>query len=83
VNTATLKFFILYTKGSLFLMRPGLVHYVADREELLRRASDLFKWMTAGELQVRIDQTYPLAEAGEAHRYLQARKTMGKVLLIP
>jgi NADPH2:quinone reductase len=73
----------LYSKGSLFLTRPGLVHYVSDREELLRRASDLFEWMTAGELQVRIDRTFPLAEAGQAHRYLEGRKTMGKMLLIP
>jgi len=74
---------ILNAKGSLFLTRPSLGHYVADRGELLGRASDLFAWMIAGELQVRIDRTFPLAEAGEAHRYLEGRQTKGKVLLIP
>lgn len=74
---------ILNARGSLFLTRPSLGHYVADREELLGRAGDLFAWMLAGELQVRIDRTFPLAEAGEAHRYLEGRKTRGKVLLIP
>lgn len=75
---------VLAAKGSLFLTRPSLAHYAAaDRAELLERAGDLFKWMTAGELQVRIDQTFPLAEAAEAHRYLEGRKTRGKLLLIP
>lgn len=74
---------ILNAKGSLFLTRPTLGHYVADRAELLQRANDLFTWIEAGELQVRIDQTYPLAAAAEAHRYLQERKTKGKLLLIP
>lgn len=74
---------ILNAKGSLFLTRPTLTHYMLDRAELLKRAGDLFRWMTAGELRVRIDATFPLKEAAEAHRYLEARKTMGKVLLIP
>ena len=74
---------VLNAKGSLFLTRPTLGHYVADRSELLSRAGDLFEWMAAGELQVRIDQTFPLSEAAEAHRYLEARKTKGKLLLIP
>ena len=73
----------LASKGSLYLTRPGLANYVAERQELLQRAGDLFKWMAAGELNVRVDQTFPLAEAGEAHRYLEGRKTKGKVLLIP
>jgi NADPH2:quinone reductase len=73
----------LAAKGSLFLTRPSLAHYAAEREELLERAGDLFKWMAAGELKVRIDQTFPLAEAAEAHRYLEGRKTRGKLLLIP
>jgi NADPH2:quinone reductase len=70
-------------KGSLYLTRPGLGNYVADRQELLQRAGDLFKWMGTGELKVRIDRTFPLDEADEAHRYLEGRKTKGKVLLIP
>ena len=74
---------ILNAKGSLFLTRPSLAHYVADRKELLWRAGDLFQWLGSGELKVRIDQTFPLAEAAEAHRYLEARQTKGKVLLIP
>lgn len=74
---------VLNAKGSLFLTRPTLGHYVADRSELLSRAGDLFEWMAAGELQVRIDQTFPLSEAAEAHRYLEARRTKGKLLLIP
>jgi NADPH2:quinone reductase len=74
---------VLAAKGSLFLTRPSLGHYTADRTELLGRAGDLFKWMASGELQVRIDQTFPLAEAAEAHRYLEGRKTRGKLLLIP
>jgi NADPH2:quinone reductase len=74
---------VLNARGSLFLTRPSLGHYMADRAELLSRAGDLFKWIAAGELQVRIDQTFPLAEAAEAHRYLEGRKTQGKLLLIP
>jgi NADPH2:quinone reductase len=74
---------ILNRKGSLFLTRPSLGAYVATREELLGRARDLFDWIKAGELTVRIDMTFPLSEAAEAHRYMEARKTQGKVLLIP
>lgn len=74
---------VLNAKGSLFLTRPTLGHYIADRTELISRAGDLFEWMAAGELQVRIDQTFPLSEAAEAHRHLEARKTQGKLLLIP
>ena len=74
---------VLNPKGSLFLTRPSLGHYMADRAELLSRAGDLFNWMSAGQLQVRVDQTFSLAEASEAHRYLEGRKTQGKLLLIP
>jgi NADPH2:quinone reductase len=74
---------VLNAKGSLFLTRPTLHHYIADRPELLQRANDLFAWMASDDLKVRIDQTFPLAEAAEAHRYLEGRRTMGKVLLIP
>jgi len=74
---------ILNTKGSLFLTRPTLGHYTADRAELMERANDLFKWIAAGKLNVRIDQIFPLSEAAEAHRYLEGRKSKGKILLIP
>jgi NADPH2:quinone reductase len=73
----------LAAKGSLFLTRPSLGDYVAERAELRQRASDLFAWMGADELQVSIDQVLPLRDAAEAHRYLEARKTKGKVLLVP
>lgn len=74
---------LLNSRGSLFLTRPTLGHYTASREELLWRANDLFGWMANGQLNVRIDQTFPLAQAADAHRYIEARKTKGKVLLIP
>ena len=73
----------LNAKGSLFLTRPFLAHYTADRAELLGRVNDLFNWIAAGELKVRIDKTFPLAEAAEAHRYLEGRQSTGKILLIP
>jgi len=74
---------ILNPKGSLFLTRPTLGHYTADREELMGRANDLFNWMATGSLNVRVDKTFPLAEAAEAHRYLEGRQSKGKILLIP
>lgn len=74
---------LLNAKGSLFLTRPSLGHYTATRDEMLRRASDLFRWVSQGELRVMIDRTYPLAEAADAHRALHGRGTQGKVLLIP
>jgi NADPH2:quinone reductase len=73
----------LAAKGSLFVTRPTLIHYTATREELLERAGGVFKWIAAGELKLRIDRVVPLAEAGEAHRLLESRKTTGKVLLVP
>src|SRR5579859_5388532 len=74
---------ILNAKGSLFLTRPTLVHYTATREELLQRSGDLFAWIAAGKLRVRIDRSFPLAQAAEAHQYLEGRQTKGKVVLIP
>jgi NADPH2:quinone reductase len=74
---------ILNAKGSLFLTRPTLRDYIATRDELERRTNDLFGWIAAGELRVRIDKTFPLAEAAAAQQYLEDRKTQGKVLLIP
>jgi NADPH2:quinone reductase len=74
---------ILNPKGSLFLTRPTLAHYILTREELLWRAGDVFNWIASGKLKVRIDKTYPLADAAAAHRALEGRKTAGKLLLIP
>lgn len=72
---------ILNTKGSLFLSRPSLAHHVLTREELLWRAGDVLKWIDTGKLKLRIDSTYPLANAAAAHRALEGRHTMGKLLL--
>jgi NADPH2:quinone reductase len=74
---------VLNAKGSLFLTRPSLGHYIADRAELLQRASDLFEWMAAGKLKVRVDRTFPLAETAAAQHYLESRQSKGKILLIP
>jgi NADPH2:quinone reductase len=74
---------VLNAKGSLYLTRPYLGHYTADRDELLGRVNDVFSWIASGELKIRIDKTFPLSEAAEAHRYLEGRQSKGKVLLIP
>jgi NADPH2:quinone reductase len=71
----------LSQKGSLFLTRPTLGHYIAKREELEQRANDLFAMVLAGTLNVRIHHEYPLAEAAQAHRDLEGRRTTGKLLL--
>jgi NADPH:quinone reductase len=71
----------LNPKGSLYVTRPSLGHYVATRDELLWRAGDVLKWIAAGTLTLRIDRTYPLAEAAAAHRDLEGRRTAGKLLL--
>jgi NADPH2:quinone reductase len=73
----------LLTHGSLFLTRPTIAHYIATREELAARAADLFGWLAAGKLQVQIGAEFPLRNAAEAHRALEARQTTCKVLLIP
>ncbi len=73
----------LNAKGSLFLTRPTLANYIATREELVWRSDELFHWMRDGSLTVRIDRTFSLAQAADAHRYLEDRQTKGKVLLIP
>lgn len=72
---------ILNGKGSLFLTRPSLGHYVASREELLWRAGDVLTWIDSGKLKLRIDRTYPLAEVASAHKDLESRKTSGKLVL--
>ena len=73
----------LNSGGSLYLTRPTLGHYVADREELTWRAGELFGWIADGQLDVRIGGTYPLADAARAHEDLAARRTAGKLLVIP
>jgi hypothetical protein len=74
---------ILSAKGSLFLTRPSLFHYIADRASLEKRAGDVLGWIASGKLKMRIEFTFPLASVAEAHRSLEGRKTTGKVLLIP
>jgi NADPH2:quinone reductase len=74
---------VLNQKGSLYLTRPTLIHYIATREALLERAGQVLRWVGEGKLKVRIEREYPLAEAAAAHRDLEARKTSGKLLLIP
>jgi len=72
---------ILNGKGSLYLTRPSLGHYVLTRDELLWRAGDVLNWVASGKLKLRIDRAYPLADAASAHRDLEGRKTAGKLLL--
>jgi len=73
----------LSQKGSLYVTRPTLAHYIAATEELRARSSDVFKMIAEGKLKLRIEHTYPLADAAQAHRDLEGRKTTGKLLLIP
>jgi len=72
----------LSTMGSLYVTRPTMKDYLRTREELERRAADVFGGMARGKLKVRIGHRYPLAEAAQAHRDLEGRKTTGKVLLV-
>jgi len=74
---------LLSRKGSLYLTRPTLFHYVAAREELAERAGEVLGWVRDGTLRLRIDRELPLADAARAHEFLEGRRTMGKVLLIP
>jgi NADPH2:quinone reductase len=74
---------LLAQKGSLFLTRPSLAHYTLTREELLWRAGDVLDWIASGVVKLRIGGAFALAEAAEAHTSLEARKTTGKLLLIP
>ncbi len=74
---------LLNQKGSLFLTRPTIAHYIATRSELVARAADVLGWVRAGTLKLRIGLELPLAQAAEAHRRLEGRQTTGKVLLIP
>jgi NADPH2:quinone reductase len=74
---------VLNQKGSIYLTRPSLFHYVALREELLERSSQVLGWISDGVLKLTIFREMPLEQAAEAHRMLEARQTVGKVLLIP
>jgi NADPH2:quinone reductase len=74
---------VLNQKGSIYLTRPSLFHYVALREELLARSSQVLGWIRDGVLKLTIFREMPLSRAAEAHRMLEARQTAGKVLLIP
>ena len=73
---------VLNRKGSLFLTRPTLHHYVATRRELLERAEQVLGWVKEGRLKLRIWREFPLAQAAEAHRQLESRATTGKLLLV-
>jgi NADPH2:quinone reductase len=73
----------LNSGGSLFATRPTLAHYIADVAELRWRAREVFDWMANGELHVRIGGRYPLANAAQAQQDLAARRTTGKLLLVP
>ena len=74
---------VLSQKGSLFVTRPSLVHYVAQREKLEQRSGDVFAMVATGKLKLRISKTYKLEDVQQAHRDLEGRKTTGKILLVP
>jgi NADPH2:quinone reductase len=74
---------VLNAKGSLSLARPSLTHNVASHADVVRRAGDLFTWIEAGKLNVTIGKTFPLADAAGAHREMESRKSVGKIILIP
>ncbi len=68
---------------SLYLTRPSLFHYIANRDDLLRRSGDLFTWISGDRLEVRIGDRIPMSEAARAHELLEGRETTGKVVLVP
>jgi NADPH2:quinone reductase len=74
---------ILNRKGSLYLTRPTIAHYVATQQELSARVGELLGWIKDGWLKVHVDRTFPLARAADAHVALESRQTVGKVLLVP
>jgi NADPH:quinone reductase len=73
---------VLTQKGSLFLTRPSLEHYIATRKELVERSDAVFGMMAGGKLKLRIPHVYSLTDAQQAHRDLEGRKTTGKLLLV-
>ena len=74
---------VLSQKGSLYLTRPTIVHYAAERSELERRAADVLGWIESGALKLRMEFEFPLKDAADAHRALEGRQTTGKIRLIP
>jgi NADPH:quinone reductase len=78
---APVDLLMLSQKGSLYVTRPTLFTYIASREDLEWRSSDMFRWIGEGKLKINIDKIYPLTEAAQAHRDLEGRKTTGKLLL--
>ncbi len=74
---------VLNAKGSLSLSRPSLTHNVASHGDVQWRAGDLFNWIETGKLKVNVDRTFPLADAANAHRQLESRRSVGKILLLP
>jgi NADPH2:quinone reductase len=74
---------VLNAKGSLSLARPSLTHNVASHADVVRRAGDLFSWIEAGTLNVRIDKAFPLTDAANAHRQMESRRSTGKIILLP
>lgn len=74
---------VLNAKGSLTLARPSLTHNVASERDVAWRAGDLFRWIEAGRLDVRIGATFPLRDAASAHREIEGRRSTGKILLVP
>ena len=70
-------------KGSLFITRPSLMPYTAKREDLVATAQDLFDVVLSGKVKIEVNQRYPLREAAQAHRDLEARKTTGSSILLP
>jgi NADPH:quinone reductase len=74
---------IINQRGSLFVQRPSLNHHIAAREELLQRAGEVLGWIRDGRIKLRVEHQFPLAQAADAHRALEGRRTTGKILLIP
>jgi NADPH:quinone reductase len=74
---------IINVRGSLFVQRPSLNHHIAAREELVQRAGEVLGWIRDGKIKLRVEHQFPLAQAAEAHKALEGRKTTGKILLIP
>jgi len=74
---------VINQRGSLFVQRPSLNHHIAAREELMQRAGDVLGWIRDGKIKLRVEHQFPLAQAADAHRALEGRKTTGKILLIP
>ena len=74
---------LLTQKGSLFLTRPMLAHYTANRDELLALGQELFAVVESGKVRININQTFALADAADAHRALEARQTTGSTVLLP